>query len=45
VIYCQSGVRSAQASNFLTDNGWQQVYNLTGGFSGWAARGFPVAQN
>jgi rhodanese-related sulfurtransferase len=45
VIYCQSGVRSAQASNFLADNGWGQVYNLAGGFSGWAARGFPVVQN
>jgi rhodanese-related sulfurtransferase len=45
VIYCQSGARSAQASVFLTDNGWGQVYNLAGGFSGWAARGFPVVQN
>jgi len=45
VIYCQSGVRSAQASVFLADNGWGQVYNLTGGFSGWVARGFPVVQN
>jgi len=45
VIYCQSGVRSAQASVFLADNGWGQVYNLAGGFSGWAARGFPVVQN
>jgi rhodanese-related sulfurtransferase len=45
VIYCQSGVRSAQASVFLADNGWGQVYNLAGGFSGWAARGFPAVQN
>ena len=45
VIYCQSGVRSAQASVFLTDNGWEQVYNLAGGFGGWAARGFPVVHN
>lgn len=45
VIYCQSGARSAQASAFLSDNGWGQVYNLAGGFSGWAARGLPVAQN
>jgi rhodanese-related sulfurtransferase len=45
VIYCQSGARSAQASAFLADNGWGQVYNLAGGFSTWVARGFPVAQN
>lgn len=45
VIYCQSGVRSAQASHFLADNGWGPVYNLAGGFSAWVARGFPVVQN
>jgi rhodanese-related sulfurtransferase len=44
VIYCQSGARSAQASGFLAENGWGQVYNLAGGFSAWVARGFPVAQ-
>jgi rhodanese-related sulfurtransferase len=45
VLYCQSGMRSAQASNFLADNGWEHVYNLAGGFGNWAARGFPIAQN
>jgi len=45
VLYCQSGARSAQASSFLAGNGWEQVYNLAGGFSGWAARGLPVVQN
>ena len=45
VIYCQSGARSAQASVFLADNGREQVYNLSGGFSAWVSRGFPVAQN
>ncbi|MBC8006965.1 MAG: rhodanese-like domain-containing protein [Prolixibacteraceae bacterium] len=44
VIYCQSGVRSAQASSFLANNGWGQIYNLSGGFGGWVARGFPVVQ-
>ena len=45
VFYCQSGMRSAQASRFLADNGWDQVYNLAGGFGNWAARGLPVAGN
>ncbi|MEO8157364.1 MAG: rhodanese-like domain-containing protein [Betaproteobacteria bacterium] len=44
VFYCQSGARSAQASRFLVDNGWGQVYNLSGGISGWSARGLPVVQ-
>jgi rhodanese-related sulfurtransferase len=45
VFYCQSGARSAQASHFLADNGWEKVYNLTGGFSGWTARGLPIVRN
>ncbi len=44
VFYCQSGMRSAQASNFLADSERGHVYNLAGGFSGWAARGYPVSQ-
>jgi rhodanese-related sulfurtransferase len=44
VMYCQSGARSAQASRFLADKGWDRVYNLSGGFIGWLARGLPVAQ-
>ena len=45
VIYCQSGVRSAHAGGFLAQNGWDNIYNLVGGFSVWSARGLPVTQN
>lgn len=34
VVYCQSGVRSAQALRVLTRQGFQRVYNL-GGLSNW----------
>ncbi|MFZ4735754.1 MAG: rhodanese-like domain-containing protein [Bradymonadia bacterium] len=34
VVYCQSGVRSAQALRTLTRHGFQRVYNL-GGLSNW----------
>ncbi len=44
VIYCQSGVRSAQACAFVAQNGWEPVYNLAGGFANWMARGLPVVQ-
>ena len=44
IIYCQSGVRSVQASNFLAQNGHDRIYNLVGGFADWTARGFPVAR-
>lgn len=43
VFYCQSGARSAQASAFLAGQGWNEVYNLTGGIVAWAGRGLPVA--
>jgi rhodanese-related sulfurtransferase len=43
-LYCQSGARSAQASNFLAEHGFAQVYNVAGGFSARIARGFPVVQ-
>jgi rhodanese-related sulfurtransferase len=42
VFYCQSGARSAQASAFLSSQGWEEVYNLTGGIGAWANRGLPV---
>ncbi|HEX4986894.1 MAG TPA: rhodanese-like domain-containing protein [Burkholderiales bacterium] len=44
VVYCQSGVRSAQAATFLAQSGWPRVYNLKGGFGAWTALGFPVAR-
>lgn len=43
VFYCQSGARSAQASAFLSGQGWPEVYNLTGGIIAWAGRGLPVS--
>ncbi len=45
VVYCQSGARSAMAGRFLADNGWGQVYNLTGGIGAWLSHGFPVERN
>lgn len=33
-IICQSGIRSAQASEFLSNNGYH-VINLLGGMSAW----------
>ena len=31
VMYCRSGGRSGQASSFMVQNGFSQVYNLQGG--------------
>jgi adenylyltransferase/sulfurtransferase len=35
VVHCQSGKRSLEASRLLLENGFGEVYNLTGGMNGW----------
>ncbi len=42
-IYCLSGGRSAEASQALLDNGFQEVYELDGGFMAWNNEGLPLA--
>lgn len=39
VIYCRSGVRSAQACAFLMKQGIENVTNLTGGIIAWGELG------
>jgi adenylyltransferase/sulfurtransferase len=36
VVYCKSGVRSAQAVDFLRQSGFKHTTNLTGGILAWA---------
>ena len=35
VVYCQSGNRSGMAQHLLKANGFQHVYNVTGGMGAW----------
>ncbi|MFO7581303.1 rhodanese-like domain-containing protein [Guyparkeria sp.] len=42
VIYCHSGARSAQACQFLIQQGVGNVYNLEGGILQWAGAGLPL---
>ena len=42
LVYCRSGVRSATASQILTDNGFSNVYNMLGGIVAWTNEGYPV---
>lgn len=39
VVYCQSGGRSAQASQFLVGEGYTRIYNMLGGYPAWVALG------
>lgn len=43
VFACQSGVRSSQVFNWLSSNGYENVYNMAGGFAAWEAAGLDVA--
>lgn len=44
VIVCRSGARSAQACLFLQQQGYANVYNLSGGMMRWVQSGFPAHQ-
>lgn len=35
IVYCASGMRSANASSILTKNGFGKVYNLSGGIGSY----------
>lgn len=35
LLYCRSGNRSGQAAKALTTNGFEKVYNLSGGIGVW----------
>lgn len=41
-VYCLSGGRSARAAAMLRQEGFQQVYELTGGINSWIGNGKPV---
>lgn len=35
LVVCRSGNRSAQASALLAENGFKNIYNMTGGMNEW----------
>lgn len=35
LVYCHSGKRAAKAANILSEAGFNNVYNMTGGYSTW----------
>lgn len=36
VVYCMSGIRSAAASAYLVEAGFEKVYDLDGGYLSWS---------
>lgn len=43
VFYCHSGVRSAQACEYMARQHYSQLYNLQGGVLAWARAGLAFA--
>lgn len=44
-VYCLSGGRSAAAARQLRQDGFKNVYELTGGFIQWRSKGLPEASS
>ncbi len=42
LVYCNSGTRSARASQFLLDAGFTQIFNMWGGIQAWNTAGYPT---
>jgi len=40
VIVCEVGERSKQATQFLRNRGWENVFNLEGGINAWMEAGY-----
>jgi sulfur-carrier protein adenylyltransferase/sulfurtransferase len=41
ILQCASGTRSLLAARSLSELGYENVYNMTGGFNSWKDRGLP----
>lgn len=44
ILACRSGGRSMRAAEFLENNGYKNLYNLSGGILGWSEAGLPVKE-
>jgi len=42
LVYCRTGVRSAQASSILDSNNFTKVFNVLGGINAWDSANFPI---
>jgi len=44
-VYCRSGGRSGKAAEFMIENGFTKVYNLTGGIGAWKEAKLPLVKS
>ena len=45
IVHCRSGRRAEFAENLLTENGFTNVWHLTGDMNGWQAAKLPLVVN
>ena len=45
VLQCRSGKRSLRACQFLSENGFENLYNLEGGILAWMEEGYDIQTN
>lgn len=43
IVYCQSGGRSALATNILNQLGYSKAVSMEGGFKAWSDNGYDIA--
>lgn len=44
ILYCAGGNRSAMSAKALQDYGYQNVKSMTGGYSSWQHKGYPIEE-
>lgn len=42
IVYCRTGVRSAQASSILDSYNFKKVFNVIGGITAWESSNYPI---
>lgn len=42
LVYCRTGVRSGRAIALMRSLGFAELYNLTGGITGWQKKGYEI---
>jgi len=45
LVYCRTGVRSGRAAALMKSLGFQWLYDLTGGITGWQSEGFEIVSD
>jgi len=42
IVYCLKGNRGRKAMELMKENGFMEVYNISGGITGWKESGLPT---